>query len=291
MNVILLSGGSGKRLWPLSNDVRAKQFIKLFDGKNGEKESMVQRMYRGLYGIDSRANIVIATNKKQVAEIQNQIGNDVNLSVEPSKRNTFPAILLAACYMHEKMDVPESEAVLVCPVDSYLVDSYFKTISTLFGLAESGGNNLCLMGVAPTYPSEKYGYIIPKSKEYISEVMMFKEKPDKETAMEYIRKGALWNSGVFAFKLKYLFKVAHELIDFKGYDDLLEKYDTLTNISFDYAVVEKEKSITVLKHLDKWDDLGTWDSLTSKMSSKVVGNARVEESTNTNVINELFNSY
>ena len=105
--------------------------------------------------------------------------------------------------------------------------------------------------------------------------------------MEYIRKGALWNSGVFAFKLKYLFKVAHELIDFKGYDDLLEKYDTLTNISFDYAVVEKEKSITVLKHLDKWDDLGTWDSLTSKMSSKVVGNARVEESTNTNVINEL----
>ena len=287
MNVILLSGGSGKRLWPLSNDVRAKQFIKLFDNKNGEKESMVQRMYRGIRSVDNHANIVIATNKKQIAEIQNQIG-DVHMSIEPCKKNTFPAILLAACYMHEKLGVSENEAVLVCPVDSYLVDSYFSTVSNLFKLAEEKNNNLCLMGVAPTSPSEKYGYIIPKSKDYISEVITFKEKPDKETAMEYIRRGALWNSGVFAFKLKYLLKVGHEMIHFKDYEDLLSIYETLQDISFDYAVVEKEKSIAVLKHLDKWDDLGTWDSLTAKMSSKVFGNAKLEEGcVDTNVINEL----
>ncbi len=288
MNVILLSGGSGKRLWPLSNDVRAKQFIKLFNNKNGEKESMVQRMYRGIRNIDTRANIVIATNKVQIAEIQSQIPGKVNMSVEPCKRNTFPAILLAACYMHEKLDVSENEAILVCPVDSYLVDGYFQTITTLFEVAQQKDTNLCLMGVAPTSPSEKYGYIIPKAKEFVSDVLYFKEKPNREDALEYIRKGALWNSGVFAFKLKHLFEVAHKMVDFKGYDDLLEKYETLENISFDYAVVEKEQNIKVVKHLDQWDDLGTWDSLTSRMPDKIVGNAKMEEDCiNTNVINEL----
>ncbi len=288
MNVILLSGGSGKRLWPLSNDVRAKQFIKLFDNKNGEKESMVQRMYRGIRNIDSKANIVIATNKVQIAEIQSQISGNLNMSVEPCKRNTFPAILLAACYMHEKLGVSENEAVLVCPVDSYIVDGYFQTITRLFSLAQQKDTNLCLMGVAPTSPSEKYGYIIPREKDFVSDVLYFKEKPNREDALEYIRKGALWNSGVFAFKLKHLFEVAHNMVDFVGYDDLLEKYESLENISFDYAFVEKDKNIKVVKHLDQWDDLGTWDSLTSRMNDKVIGNAKTEEDCiNTSVINEL----
>lgn len=287
MNVILLSGGSGKRLWPLSNDVRSKQFIKLFENKNGEKESMVQKMYHGLLDMDPRAKIVIATNRKQIAEIQNQIG-DVNLSVEPCKRNTFPAILLAVSYMHDVMQVSDSEPVLVCPVDSYISNTYFDSISRLYDLAKEKDKNLCLMGVAPTCPSEKYGYIIPKERGMVSEVVAFKEKPSRELALDYISKGALWNAGVFSFKINYLLKKAHEMVDFTDYYELLSKYETLTNISFDYAVVEKEPVISVLKHMDKWDDLGTWDALTSVMNTNIIGNAKVEEqSSNTHVINEL----
>ena len=287
MNVILLSGGSGKRLWPLSNDVRSKQFIKLFKNKDGEKESMVQKMYRGLRNEDPRAKIVIATNRKQIAEIQNQIG-DVDLSIEPCKRNTFPAILLAVSYMHDVLQIPETEPVLVCPVDSYISNTYFDSVSRLYDLAKEKSRNLCLMGVAPTSPSEKYGYIIPKQRGMISEVVAFKEKPSRDMALEYIEKGALWNAGVFAFKMNYLLKKAHEMIEFTDYNDLLSKYDTLTNISFDYAIVEKEPVITVLKHMDKWDDLGTWDTLTSVMDTNIIGNAKIEEqSSNTHVINEL----
>lgn len=103
------------------------------------------------------------------------------------------------------------------------------------------------MGMEPTYPSEKYGYIIPESKDAVSGVSMFKEKPDKETAAAYIAKGALWNGGVFALRLGYVLKRAHELIDFTDYQDLYNKYDSLQKISFDYAVVEHEPAIEVMR--------------------------------------------
>ena len=109
----------------------------------------------------------------------------------------------------------KEEAVVICPVDPYVEDDYFKTIEALGNRAAESEANLVLMGIEPTYPSEKYGYIIPKSKENISEVSMFKEKPTAEVAEGYISQGALWNGGVFAFRLGYVLKRAHELIDFK----------------------------------------------------------------------------
>lgn len=101
MNIILLSGGSGKRLWPLSNDVRSKQFIKIFRKEDGSYESMVQRMYRGITTVDKDANVTIATSKTQVSAIHNQLGNEVGISVEPCRRDTFPAIALATAYLHD----------------------------------------------------------------------------------------------------------------------------------------------------------------------------------------------
>ncbi len=93
MNIILLSGGSGTRLWPLSNDVRSKQFIKLFHGEDGKDgyESMAQRMYRKIREIDSDSNVTVATAKTQVSEIQNQLGDGVGISIEPCRRDTFPS--------------------------------------------------------------------------------------------------------------------------------------------------------------------------------------------------------
>lgn len=288
MNIVLLSGGSGKRLWPLSNDIRSKQFIKIFKKETGEYESMVQRVYRQIRNIDADAKVTIATSKTQVSAIHNQLGADVGISLEPCRRDTFPAIALATAYLHDVQGVSEEEAVVVCPVDPYVDETYFRALKDLGELAERDVANLVLMGIEPTYPSEKYGYIIPSGKENVSQVDTFKEKPDEKTAKEYIAKGALWNGGVFAYKLKYVLKRAHELIDFKDYYDLFDKYETLTKISFDYAVVENEKSIAVMRFAGEWKDLGTWNTLTEAMEESVVGKGILDETCeNVHVINEL----
>jgi mannose-1-phosphate guanylyltransferase len=288
MNIVLLSGGSGKRLWPLSNDIRSKQFIKFFKKEDNTYESMVQRVYRQIKKIDSNATVTIATSKTQVSAIHNQLGEDVGISVEPCRRDTFPAIALAAAYLHDVKKIPLDESVIVCPVDPYVEDDYFEALKNLGEQARKGEANLVLMGIEPTYPSEKYGYIIPKDKEAVSLVDTFKEKPTQEVAKEYISKGALWNGGVFAFKLKYLIDKSHELIDYTDYNDLFDKYETLTKISFDYAVVEKEDKIQVMRFSGQWKDLGTWNTLTEAMEENTVGDGvSNDKCENVHIINEL----
>lgn len=288
MNIILLSGGSGKRLWPLSNDIRSKQFIKIFKREDGGLESMVQRVYRQIRKVDKEANVIIATSKSQVSLIHNQLGDNVGISVEPCRRDTFPAIVLATAYLHDIMGISGEEPVVVCPVDPYVDDSYFETLKLLGGQAAKGEANLVLMGIAPAYPSEKYGYIIPEKKADVSPVSSFKEKPDTETAKTYIAQGALWNGGVFAYKINYVLQKAHELIDFESYGDLFAKYDTLEKISFDYAVAENEPRIQMMRYSGGWKDLGTWNTLTEVMNETAVGNAVLNETCeNTHVVNEL----
>ena len=288
MNIILLSGGSGQRLWPLSNNVRSKQFIKVLQGENGQLESMVQRVYRQITTVDAEAQVTIATGKKQVSMILNQLENKVNVCVEPERRDTFPAICLAASYLHDVKNVAETEPVIVCPVDPYVEDSYFEALKRLSELAEEGNANMSLLGIEPTYPSEKYGYIIPESKDEVSTVSTFKEKPDVATAKKYLGQGALWNGGVFAFKLSYLLEKAHELLDFKDYEDLYAHYGEQKKISFDYAVVEQEKSIQVLRYKGSWKDLGTWNTFTEAMGSNAVGNVTLNDTCeDTHVVNEL----
>lgn len=288
MNLILLSGGSGKRLWPLSNDIRSKQFIKIFKNGSGEYESMVQKVYRQITNVDKDSKITIATSKSQISSLNNQLGDKINISVEPCRRDTFPAITLATAYLHDVMHVSEDEAVIVCPVDSYVEDSFFETVKKLGEIAQNGEANLVLMGMEPTYPSEKYGYIIPESKDSISKVSCFKEKPDAKIAEDYISQGALWNGGVFAYKLGYVLNKAHELIEFENYYDLFEKYEDVLKISFDYAVVEHEDNIKVVRYSGEWKDLGTWNTLTEVMSEHVLGNAILNDTCeNIHILNEL----
>lgn len=289
MNIVLLSGGSGKRLWPLSNDIRSKQFLKLFQRDDGTYESMVQRIYRQIRMVDEKANITIATSKAQLSTLQNQLQDKVNICVEPSRRDTFPAIVLAAAYLRDEKDVQEDEPVIVCPVDPYVNEDYFQALKRLGALSGAGGASLTLMGIEPTYPSEKYGYILPENQgEKVSFVKAFKEKPDLETAKEYIKAGALWNGGVFAFRLKYLLEKSKEILGFQTYKELYENYEKLENISFDYALVEKEQSIQVMSFSGQWKDLGTWNTLTEEMSEPVIGKGVLNEACeNTYVINEL----
>lgn len=288
MNIVLLSGGSGKRLWPLSNDIRSKQFIKIFKKEDGTYESMVQRVYRQIKKVDADATVTIATSKTQVSAIHNQLGDEVGISVETCRRDTFPAIALATAYLVDVLHIDPEESVVVCPVDPYVEDDYFEALKGLSQQAEKGEANLVLMGIEPTYPSEKYGYIIPESADFTATVKTFKEKPTADVAKEYIAQGALWNGGVFAYKLKYVMDIAHRLIDFTDYHDLFAKYDTLTKISFDYAVVEKETKIQVQRFAGQWKDLGTWNTLTEAMEEAVVGKGEMNDTcTGVHIVNEM----
>lgn len=288
MNIILLSGGSGKRLWPISNDVRSKQFIKLLKTETGEYESMLQRVYRQIKSVNQDSNITIATSASQVSSIRNQLGNDVAVCVEPCRRDTCPAILLAATYLHDVLHINDNETIVICPVDPYVDNSYYETIVNMDKYVQTDAANITLMGIEPTVPSDKYGYIIPENGSIVSAVKEFKEKPDVETAKQYIAAGGLWNSGVFACKLGYLLDIAHKMIDFIEYKDLFTKYEDLEKISFDYAVVEKEPSIQVIRYAGEWRDIGTWNMMSEVMGDNIKGNATMDETcSNVHIVNEL----
>ena len=298
MNIILLSGGSGKRLWPLSNDIRSKQFIKIFRRPeheipmgteySGDYESMVQRVYRQIKTADPEATVTIATSKSQVSAIHNQLGPDVGISIEPCRRDTFPAIALAVAYLHDVQGVPEDECVVICPVDPYVDESYFRCVRSLYETAMRDDKDLVLMGIQPTYPSEKYGYIKPTKNEDGTWGFAFTEKPSAEKAAEYIEAGAIWNGGVFSFKLSYVLNKAKEMLGSSNYQYLYDHYEDLPKISFDYAVVEKETSLEVLRYMGTWKDLGTWNTLTEAMEENTVGDARTDNTCeNVHIINEL----
>lgn len=288
MNIILLSGGSGKRLWPLSNEVRSKQFIKIFQQADGSRQSMLQRVYQQIKNVDAAARITIATSAEQVSAIKNQLADNVAISVEPCRRDTFPAIALACCYLRDVQKLSLDEAVVISPVDPYVDDTYFAAFEELLHILQTGAGSIALLGIEPTYPSEKYGYIIPADKNSTSKVLMFKEKPTTAVAAEYIAQGALWNGGVFAFTLRYILDKAHELLDFEDYYDLYNKYAELEKISFDYAVAEKEPSLAVLRYAGEWKDLGTWNTLTEAMATDSVGKVVMDDSCqNTHALNGL----
>ena len=288
MHIVLLSGGSGKRLWPLSNDIRSKQFIPFFRQSDGARHSMAQRVCGQVRHAIPGAQITIATSKAQVSVLRNQLGEAVDICVEPCRRDTFPAIALVSAYLHDVKGVDENEAVAVCPVDPYVEDGYFAAVYQLTKLVGTGAGELMLMGVEPTYPSEKYGYILPQNKEVVSHVLSFREKPDADAAQRYIDEGALWNSGVFAYCLGYVLTRARRLLGCSDYEGLLAAYESLEKISFDYAVVEHESNIGVLRYGGAWKDLGTWNTLTEIMEETALGDAVLDDGCrNTHVVNEM----
>ena len=287
MHIVLLSGGSGKRLWPLSNEIRSKQFIPIFPQRDGTVLSMVQRVYRQILRADAEARVTVATAKGQVATLRGQLGEAVTLSVEPCRRDTFPAIALVSAYLHDVQGVAGDEAVAFCPVDPYVEDDYFAAVRELTDLAAQEGG-LFLMGIEPTYPSAKYGYIFPLDKARLSRVGSFEEKPTEEAAAAYIQRGALWNSGVFACRLGYVLEKARTLLGGAGYEALLAQYEAIDPISFDYAVVEKEPNLSVLRYAGTWKDLGTWNTLTEIMEVPSIGDVTMDDGCGgTQVVNEM----
>ena len=267
MQLILLSGGSGKRLWPLSNNARSKQFLPLLEktegtsddatatkGQNGTQngtqgstmESMVQRVVRQIRDAHLTDDITLATNASQLDIITNQLGDTVSVVTEPERRDTFPAIALAASYLSLSKGCKDDEVVIIMPCDPYTEAGYFETIRKMAQCVEADVADLVLMGIKPTYPSAKYGYVVPEANdndgstsspqvndddgslrpfdqlrageaqgklsspqvnENFQRVSRFTEKPDVPTAEQLLKQGAYWNGGVFAFRLGYMMNI------------------------------------------------------------------------------------
>ncbi|EJX11024.1 mannose-1-phosphate guanylyltransferase/mannose-6-phosphate isomerase [gut metagenome] len=304
MELVLLSGGSGKRLWPLSNQARSKQFLPLLEKPDGSMESMVQRVVRQVNEAGLTSQITLATNASQWDIITNQLGDRVSVVTEPERRDTFPAIALAASYLKQVKGCTDEEVVVIMPCDPYTERGYFEAIGRMAAAVEQQVADLVLMGITPTYPSAKYGYVVPEPVPILSDgflysspsaaseaprnVLRFTEKPSVEVAEQLLAQGALWNGGVFAFRLGYMMKLLRRYVQTDSFEETRARYAEFPKISFDYEVAEKATSVAVVPYTGEWKDLGTWNTLTDELHRPVIGNAVMgPKCVNAHVINEL----
>ena len=290
MYYVLLSGGSGKRLWPLSNDARPKQYIKAVNRENNSMErcSMIQRVWEQLQESGMTEHTVITAGEEQTELIRSQI-KGAQIAMEPARRDTFAAVLLSCAYLHSCAGASLEDYAAVMPVDPYTEGSYFETVKQLETVMQKSEADVGLMGVVPTYPAVKYGYILPgEQKDGYCSVKGFAEKPDEERAQKLMKEGALWNCGVFCVQIGKILEHAEKYGVSRDYEGLYRAYEQLPKISFDYEVLEKARNLAVIEFRGFWKDLGTWDAMAEQMSTDTIGNVVLDETCeNTQVINEL----
>lgn len=289
MQIILLSGGSGKRLWPLSNSTRSKQFLQLLQDPDGKKESMVQRVVRQIGESALEASVSIATSASQRDFIETQLGTTVDVVTEPERRETFPAIALSVSYLVSQKGCSRDEVVVVMPCDTYTEARYFDVVAQMVNLVEQNVANLVLMGVPAKHASADFGYVIPSSKDTsYAKVERFIEKPTEKKAQELINQGAYWNGGVFAFRLGYMMDLVNHYVPTDSFTELRERYSELPKISFDYEVAEKAASVAVVPFNGKWKDLGDWNALVRELPKAAMGKVVMgRDAEGSTVINEL----
>ena len=219
------------------------------------------------------------------------MGDNVDIVTEPERRDTFPAIALASGYLSMAKECSNDEVVVIMPCDPYTETEYFDVIADMVAAVERNEADMVLMGITPTYPSTKFGYVVPVAEDCgksVLRVKRFTEKPDTKRAEELLAEGAFWNGGVFAFRLGYMVDILEKYIKADSFVELRNRYGELPKISFDYEVAEKAESVAVVPFNGKWKDLGTWNSLTEELSSTAIGNALLgDQAENTHVINEL----
>ncbi len=271
---IILCGGSGKRLWPLSRENYSKQFLKLY-GEN----SLLQETFLRIQKIMPTENIFLITTENNYFNVFNQIKeiessfNEKQIVIEPQAQNTAPAVALAIQYMLEKANIDVSDPILISPADHYIKDinGYINTINSVL---EEVGNNLGTIGIKPTKPHTGFGYI-KKGEDmgFYFQVAEFKEKPDKRTAQKYLKSGQyLWNSGVYLFNTQTFQKEINlyaqeigEIIQ-KGHKYARDNYSKMPRISIDYALSEKSKKMVVFEGDFGWSDIGAYDNLAEIIS-------------------------
>ena len=300
---VILSGGSGTRLWPLSRQHYPKQFLPLLGNK-----SMFQQTMLRLKGVDDLTDPVIVCNENHrflVAEQLNQIGiKNAAIILEPIGRNTAPAIAAAAMQISSDIDKKNS-IMLVLSADHQIndTDEFLKTINIARIYAKNG--RLVTFGIVPNSPNTGFGYInyIEGLNSEVSEVKKFVEKPDQKTAESYLKDGCyLWNSGMFMFDpsqliielsshclevvnaVKKSFDTATKDLDFIRLEPKF--FESSPNDSIDYALMEKSNNVVVIKLDAGWSDVGSWESLyeiseKDKNGNVLKGDIFAEETYNT----------
>ncbi|MGO4546869.1 sugar phosphate nucleotidyltransferase [Paenibacillus sp. 2TAB23] len=295
MKIILLSGGSGKRLWPLSNSSRAKQYLSVLESPDGTMESMLQRIWRQLDEADLQEHTRISTCRDQLELLQRQLGSEAPVILESEQRDTYPAVALASAYLYSIAGVSLSETVIVMPVDAFVESDFFSCIRGLPKLERESRSELLMVGTKPCCPSEQYGYIIPESSwlseeegSYEQSVRLFKEKPYEAEASALIKAGALWNTGIYAFKLDFMITMLMNRGLPIHYDELYKQYYKLPKASFEAEVTQKTALCSVIRYDGQWKDLGTWKTLSQEIAFERMGAGDIShDSDQSQLFNEL----
>lgn len=269
---IILAGGSGTRLWPLSREQYPKQFLKL-----GKTSLFQDTLERCLQLSDIKETLVV-TNESQKFFVSGQIkelGYDIpgeNILIEPSGKNTLPAIALG---MKEIKKRYGSSMVGIFPSDHILDKSAMKIIA---GAGSLASKTLVTFGIVPRSPHTGYGYIKPGEKLGAGyRALEFREKPASVQAKKYVKEGCLWNSGMFLFDTEVFFSElkthAPEVFNaFEAIDDLNTIYDSVPSISIDYGIMEKSSRVAVVRLDGKWSDLGNFDAMYDELEKDGSGN-------------------
>ena len=277
MKYVLMSGGKGKRLWPLSTDEKPKQFIKVFG-----RACMLENTYNKLVKNFKKKDVYIATSSEYIDLTKETLPNFKNIIIEKEAIGTFGAILNVAIYLKKVKDASDDEIVSILPIDHDIDDSFYTVLAEAEDYIKNSNINLCLIGVKPTRPATQYGYIIEEN----GIINEFKEKPNEELAKEYIKKGALWNSGVVVFKLKEILDIASNYLSYESYDEFALKYNTLPHISFDYEVLEKSDNVGIVVYDGHFEDIGTWENIANKLSESDEYNTNIINSEEKTIIND-----
>ncbi|WP_326975669.1 sugar phosphate nucleotidyltransferase [Caproicibacter sp. BJN0012] len=288
MYTVLLSGGSGKRLWPISGPMRSKQYLMfLKDSRTGEPCSMVQRVWAQLEKANLAGNCIVCADRTQKELLRKQLGG-VRISEEPEGRDTFPAVALSCAYLKSRLHAKDDDIACILPVDPYAEQAFFESLKLLPSVLESSGASIVLMGVRPSSPSGKYGYIVPLLYgDGYFRVRCFQEKPGEEQARDLIARGALWNCGVFCLKIGTVLKKLAGLGLPGDYDELYRVYEKLPAVSFDYEILEKSKDLVAVPFDGMWKDLGTWGAFAEIMEQPARGECFIDSScSGARVVNE-----
>jgi len=289
MYTIILSGGSGSRLWPISREFYPKQLLKLTDNN-----TLLQSTFDRIASFLNPSRIIVSTNTELAANVKIQLNKKVreeNVLAEPISKDTAPAIACGVKFV-ESLSANEDEIILVVPSDHIIkdVNKFATCVSKAKELAKNG--YIVTFGVTPTCPDTGYGYICVDDDETIKNILNkamavkeFKEKPDIKTAEKYLKDGGyFWNSGMFMFTIKtfkeqmnkFMPDIADVLseIDFEKSRDIpFMSFDKMPNISIDYALMEKTKNIAVVPLDSDWKDIGAWDALYDIHRKDTNGNA------------------